>query len=224
MKLLYNFASRSRPKKLLNCLRNIKSMARHNDYEIILKLDLNDAAVNNSDFQIQFDDFLLQGDCWVKIAWGHSRNKIHAINRDIPTTLWDIIISTSDDIEFTQPGFDLDIIKDMHECFPDTDGVLHYPDGFEHGPILTLPIIGREYYRRDRFVYNNVYHSLFCDEEALAIAGIRGCLYSGTRQFYKHLHPAWVGGEIDSQLKHTQSFYQMDGITFKKRKAVNFGL
>ena len=157
----------------------------------------------------------------VKVVWGKSTSKIHAINRDMPDD-WDIVIATSDDMEFIMPGFDLQIIKDMADNFPDGDGVLHYKDGFEHGDILSLPVIGKAYYDRFGYIYHPSYQSLFCDEEAIMVARSLGKLYSSDIEIVKHNHPANIGGHVDPQLQQTQKLHAVDKITFERRKRSNF--
>jgi hypothetical protein len=217
MRLLYKFASRSRPEKFFACLNNILDMAEHDDFVIVPTLDDNDHTVNQL-----FKDKLSTFGEKIQPVFGRSTSKIHAVNRDMPGGLWDIVIATSDDMEFVQKGFDLQIISDMNTHFPDSDGVLHYPDGFDHDDILSLPVIGRKYYDRFGYIYHPSYQSLFCDEEAILVARGLGKIASINRSIVKHNHPTWIGNGMDAQYKHTEGFYWVDKRTFDRRKQRNF--
>lgn len=192
-------------------------MAQHDDFFIIPTLDDNDYTINQS-----IKDRLAAMDARIQPVFGRSTSKIHAVNRDVPTWEWDIIIATSDDMEFIEPGFDLQIIEHMKRFFPDTDGVLHYPDGFDHAPILSLPVIGRKYYDRFGYIYHPSYQSLFCDEEAIEVGQRMGKLASIDANLFKHNHPTWGAGKMDAQYKYTEGFHAVDKRTFQSRKRNNF--
>lgn len=192
-------------------------MSKHDDFYILATLDDNDHSMNNEKVKQRLETYLPT----LRVTWGKSTSKIHAVNRDMPTD-WDIVIATSDDMEFIMPGFDLQIIKDMQENFPDKDGILHYKDGFDHGDILSLPVIGRAYYNRFGYIYHPSYQSLFCDEEAIIVAKALGKLYSSPVEIVKHNHPANIGGHIDAQLQQTQKLHPLDKRTFEGRKRRNF--
>lgn len=217
MRLLYKFPSRSRPSKFFAHLDNILAMARHDDFVIVPTLDDNDLTINES-----FKEKLSGYGERIQPIFGRSTSKIHAVNRGIPADPWDIVIATSDDMEFIQVGFDLQIIEHMRALFPDLDGVLHYPDGFEHADILSLPVIGRKYYDRFGYIYHPSYVSLFCDEEAILAAKNLGKLASINAQLFRHNHPTWTGQGMDKQYKHTEGFYHVDKATFQRRKQRNF--
>ena len=218
MKLLYKFPSRSRPNKFFNSLDNINSMAKHEDYLIVATLDENDRSMNNEIVKQR-----IAGYPKVTVDWGISKSKIHAVNRGLwKFTDWDILIATSDDMEYVTPGFDLQIIEDMQANFPDGDGVLHYPDGFDHGDILSLPIMSKKYFDRFGYIYHPSYQSLFCDEEAIIVAKQLGKVFMSDKLLFKHMHPAWGAAANDQQYKHTESFHPIDKKVFQNRTARNF--
>lgn len=217
MRIIFKYPSRSRPEKFFAGLDNILAMAKHDNYLIIPTLDDNDHAITAA-----FRAKLAAYGPKVKPIFGRSTSKIHAVNRDMPTDAWDIVIATSDDMEFTEPGFDMQIIQNMEMLFPDTDGVLHYPDGFAHGDILSLPVIGRKYYDRFGYIYHPSYQSLFCDEEAIAVARSMGKLASLETNLFRHNHPTWGSGKMDAQYKYTEGFHAVDKRTFQRRQQRNF--
>jgi len=125
-KITYVFASRSRPNKFFAAIDNIINFSVKEDYTIIASLDVDDATMNSDEVKKK-----ICGYDKVCAYYHESTGKVNAINRDInliPKDT-DIIIVMSDDMVFTQQGFD-DIIRiDMQKYFPDYDGCLHYPDG-----------------------------------------------------------------------------------------------
>lgn len=192
-------------------------MAKHDDFVIIPTLDDNDWTITEL-----FKERLKEYGPKIQPVYGWSVGKINAINRNMPTDPWDIVIATSDDMEFIEQGFDLRIIEHMMNLFPDTDGVLHYPDGYAHGDILSLPIIGRKYYDRFGYIYHPSYVSLFCDEEAIEVAKSLGKLASLSDNLFRHNHPTWTGVQMDAQYRYTERFHPVDKRTFESRKRRGF--
>ncbi len=89
---------------------------------------------------------------------------------------------------------------------------------------MTLPIIGREWYKRFGYLYNPVYKSLFCDNEMQDMSGMLDCYYYDDRVIVEHRHPLWVKEPYDDLMKHTESFYGRDGEVYKVRQSRNFNL
>ena len=208
MKILYKFATRSRPEKAAAVIQNILMNAEHAEFSILMAIDSDDSTMV---------DFVLPKG--VEAAYGTSKSKIEAINRDIPIDGWDILINVSDDQLFTVKGFDLDILIAMGN---NTDQFLHFPDGFVNERLCTMTIIGKKYYDRFGYVYHPDYSSLWCDNEAQEEAIRLGCYKYVDKHIFIHNHPAWIGGKVDAQLEHTQKFYRQDERTYRKRKSLNF--
>lgn len=225
MKVLYKFASRSRPDKFGACLHNIISLARHDDFSILCTLD-NDDPQATKYRHIMWTSYEQPGR--VRAIFGESKNKVDAINRDMDKAgEWDILIVMSDDMTFLKEGFDVEIINDMQKYFPDGDGVLHYHDGNSYGQrLMTMSIMGRKYYSRFGYIYHPDYVSLWCDNEAMEVAMmINKYKWMGdNKRLFVHRHPVWSGEPYDEQYKHTESFYYSDKATYEKRKAKFFDL
>lgn len=216
MKLLIKFASRSRFDKLMACLKNIRKLAK-GDYHILLTLDTDDASIDHlklSEYQNKYGG--------VTIVYGASKSKVHAINRDINIVSyeWDVLLNMSDDMVFTEPGFDLQILEE----FKNFKGLLHLPDGFANERLVTMAIMHREYYKKFGYIYHPSYISLWCDNEQTDVAKLLNeYKYVNKRLFY-HDHPNNTGVALDLQYRHTESFYSIDGTTYHERKQNNFGL
>ena len=225
MKILFKFATRSRPQKFFECIKNIQDNVESDNYIVLVSLDTDDKTM---EWQKIKDRFKEANNGKVIPVWGESRNKIDAINRDIKASWkWDILINTSDDMMFTRKGFDTTIRTDMQNVFPDTDGFLHYNDGNQRDRVATMSIMGRKYYDRFGYIYHPSYESLFCDEEATQVAKLLGKhRYMGDIPIFRHLHPAWGLGEYDEQYQRTESrkVWQADENNYLERKARNFDL
>ena len=158
-------------------------------------------------------------------------SKVDAINRDVNEFLEvfeaDIIINMSDDMIYTTFGFD-DIIRNEFR-FEDTmgggndfDRCVHFPDGATNQILISMSILGRAYYERDKYIYHPHYRSLYCDEEVMDVAKMRGCYKYVDKHIFKHLHPAHGNAPTDAQYLYTESFHPIDGATYQKRKANGF--
>lgn len=220
MKILFKFATRSRPEKFLKGIENInKHISISMGSEIVVSYDKDDQTMNDQVFNRAKESEI---DLYLYSGW--SKNKVYAINRDVEKHRdWDILVNFSDDMEFIVPGFDGIIRKDMMENFPDTDGVLHYPDGNHyHDKLMTMSIIGRKYYERDGYIYHPDYISVWCDNEAMEVAKMRGKYKFIDHHLFNHNHPAWGKAQFDEQYRITESYYHIDEQTYNRRKQNGF--
>lgn len=215
-KLLIKFASRSRFTKMMDCLENIRTHAT-GDYHILLSLDADDNSINQlilSDYMNHYGN--------LTVCYGASKSKVHAINRDISIISypWDVLLNTSDDMVFTEKGFDEIICNE----FNDFSGLLHLPDGFANERLVTMAIMDRAYYNKFGYIYHPEYISLWCDNEQTDVAKLLNQYKYVERKLFYHNHPNNTGISLDLQYKHTESFYTIDGNTYHKRKALRFNL
>lgn len=223
-KILFKFASRERPEKLINGLSNIiDNLADRENYHIVVSLDENDRITNTNYVLAKLKPYLENNN--VTAYTGESKSKIDAINRDMENhTDWDILVNFSDDMQFQYEGFD-DIIRlDMARHFIDTDGVLHYSDGFTHDKICTMCIMGLKYYNRFNYIYHNSYKSLWADNEYTQVAKILEKYVYIDMILYQHLHPANTGGVVDQLYVRNESLWKEDEKTFNERSKRNFDL
>lgn len=223
MKLLFKFPSRSRKDKMFNCIENIIAMARTDDYKIQLTLDYDDPAVIGDDIKERIASY---GDK-VFALWGQSESKIHAVNRDMEFSgEWDVCLVHSDDFWITKPGFDVSVVENMTQWFPDTNGVLHYPDQVAGQRLITYSIIGREYYDLFKYLYFGGYWSVYADNEFTDVSKLLNRYKYVPEKFLEHRHSIWGFGPPDELLKKTENpaNYKIDGELYKIRKAFNFYL
>lgn len=219
--LLYKLASRSRREKCFACIENIISCSTISDYIILLSFDVDDPEMQGDEVKERLSRY---GDK-VKAYWGISGSKVAAINRDISFIEdFDIVLNHSDDFWITKPGFDSAVISAMDKYFPDGDGMVHFPDQVALSRLCTYQIVGKKYFDRTSYIYCPEYFSLFCDNEEFLKSQKLG-KYAYIPEFYlEHRHAIWGYGAADALLRHTERFYQIDGTTFNKRLADNFGI
>jgi len=216
MTILFKATSRSRPKRLKKTIDSIISnLSGQVDYFIQISLDEDDSTLA--------EYFKLISPMHEKII-GTSKNKIDAINRDMDLVdqWWDILVNVSDDQVFIKQNFDLDILEAFVQS---NDLFVHFPDG-NQGDLATMSIMGREYYKRDNYIYNPEYISVYCDNEAQDVSKLRGCYKLVNKHIFNHEHPAWGKGQTDEQYLKTENphVYEKDRQTYIKRASKNFHL
>lgn len=192
-------------------------------------------------------DFGFPAEMDVTFSIGPSESKIDAYNRDIDwltkKTDWDIIMVGSDDMWPNEKGFDQNIIDDMQQYFPDTDGALWYdtedslrelknrynrefawgsPD-WQRKWISMLPIMGRKYYERFGYIYHPAYKSFFCDDEYTKVALKLQRIKAIPRTHIRHQHPHWEGGVQADDLYHRNNVnWKHDQTLYQQRKREGF--
>lgn len=222
-KIAYIFASRSRPKKFFAAIENIINLSVKKDYEIICSLDEDDNTMSNDAVKYKIAQYEN-----VSAYYGVSIGKVDAINKNVDKIPEDakIVIVMSDDMVFTQQGFD-DIIRvDMQRYFPDYDGCLHYPDGSQvQARVITLSVMGINYFNRFNYIYHPAYTSLWCDVEFGEVAKRLGKYkFLPNTKIFKHDHPLWKREPYDALMTRNESFYNSDKEVYLKRLANNFDL
>jgi len=187
MKFLIKYASRSRPVLFVRSIENITATIETKDYQILVTADIDDKSMNNGDIT----DFL-RGFPQVKIVYGFSDSKVHAINADLEQAdPWDILVNMSDDMFFKVQGWDKVIEKRKNEVCPESmDCFLHFNDGYVGNNLPTMSIIGSDYYKRDNYIYYPEYKSFSCDAEAMYVAQARGRWFYFPEILFEHKHPA----------------------------------
>lgn len=219
MTICYNFASRSRPEKFFKCIDNIIENATHSEYFILAVLDDDDETMNN---QAVRDRIYSYGDK-VFPTCGVSNSKVHAINREIAQPYipnWDIVCNHSDDMWFTEKGFDQHIIS----AFDGFSGLLHIPDSFVNERLCTYSIMDKAYFQEFGYIYNPQYISVYADQEAQDVAKLLKRYKYVPISILIHNHPVWGAAKTDEQYNKTESFYHIDGATYNSRLSRGFDL
>lgn len=219
-RILFKYTSRSRPDLFLRGLSSIFSNCESPNFMVLCSLDLDDETL--PEYKSAIKEFPLSH---IKVVYGNSKNKVDAINRDLNSYKgrWDILVNMSDDMIFTEHGFD----EEIRSAFgTDLDQFIHFNDGIQFANLCSMTIEGLPYYRRFNYIYNPAYVSLWCDVEAQEVAqALKKYTYMGDDVcILKHLHPSAGLAEVDDQYKMTEdkAIWESDKNLYLIRKASNF--
>jgi hypothetical protein len=225
--LLLNWPTRQRPSKFMENLDGyLKLASAEHHITLVVSMDNDDLLCNNQDFR-KFLDASKSENVDVIYSYGESLGKVAAINRGVPTTPWDIVISTADDMESAEQGWDDIIVQDMLREFPNLDGALNYnndprletkgPEGFK--TLITLPVIGRKLYDRFGYIYHPAYKSEYCDDEQTEVFEKLGGLRHIDRRPIVH---KWEENQDELMQRNIQVGQIVDKKTYETRKSLNF--
>jgi len=224
LKLLVKFPTRQRFSKFFEVFDQLVYNTKDiENTHFLITADADDKETYSKKFMDEIEFYREQGFS-IEVIYGKSENKINAVNRDLDKIYydWDILLLMSDDMYPYTPDYDEIIRKAMMENFPDTDGVLYFPDGFT--PLNTLCILGKKYYDRFGYIYYPGYKSFWCDNEFQTVSQILKKEYIGNYILFKHMHPIWIGTGYDELYESNNVFYAEDQELFERRQKLNFGL
>jgi hypothetical protein len=221
MKLLIKFPTRNRKNKFFKVLRQYQNLCEDLDNTyFLITLDNDDESMNPSDVEDIFNTFKN-----VKVIYGTSNSKIHAVNRDIELVNdWDIVLLASDDMTPKVKGYDNIIRNKMKELYSDTDGILWFNDGHMGNTLNTLCILGKKYYDRFGYIYHPEYKSVWSDNEFMLVGNILGKQTYFEQVIIEHEHPDWGYGSRDEIHQNNSKNENQDKLLFTKRKDNNFYL
>jgi hypothetical protein len=221
MKLLVKFPTRNRKNKFFKVLRQYQNLCENLDNTyFLITLDNDDESMNPSDVEDIFNTFKN-----VKVIYGTSNSKIHAVNRDIELVNdWDIVLLASDDMTPKVKGYDNIIRNKMKEFYSDTDGILWFNDGFQGEKLNTLCVLGKKYYERFNYIYHPDYKSCWSDNEFMEVGKILKKQTYIDSVIIKHEHPDWGYGNRDQIHTNNINDYQYDLGVYNRRKEINFEL
>lgn len=226
MHILFKYASRSRPEKFFEGLHNIIDMAADKEnFTVFCCLDANDQSMFGEGMRMDRVkaglEALKEGHERLYLDVGQSDSKVHAINRPLPSNIpWDILVNFSDDMRFTVFGYD-EIIRDAIKHYG-PDVFLHYPDSTAKHILPTMSIMDRTYFERDGYIYHPSYKSLWCDNEAIDVARMRGRYRFIEQQIFDHYHPAYGMVPWDEQYRRQQGLWEEDYQNYLNRQSKRF--
>ena len=242
-RLVIKLPTRGRPQKFISILdRYVNFCSGMRDVQFVISMDNDDPTMNNQNMISLLSRMRNQLDNRLHFAYGSSKCKIEACNANLDLVRKlnpDIIMLASDDMLPIVSGYDDIICQTMGKHYPDTDGVLHFNDGFSGSDkLITLSILGRKYFERFGYIYHPEYKSVFSDDEFTQVARLLNKVIYIDRCIIQH---EWVGipyiraarGEIkpeelqrDALHERNEStdMYAHDKEVFERRKANNFGI
>lgn len=217
MKILFKYATRNRPTWFKQTLEIYYDMlSSHKNHHFLISIDEDDLTMNNGNMK-EFLDWHPN----LSYKYGKNRSKIEAINADMQMVKdWDIIFVVSDDMIPKVKDFDKRIIDLMKEHFPDTDGALHFDDGYCGGDrCITLSIFGRKMYDWFGYVYHPSYLSFYCDNEFTDVVYRDEKVVFIPEVLVQH---DWKGGGPDKLYKRNTKMGLPDEATYNRRKEAGF--
>jgi hypothetical protein len=219
MNILIKFPTKGRREKFFKVLDLYYNLCNDvNNIKFQITIDEDDLFMNNHDVLEKLKTYKN-----IIVDMGMSENKIHAINRNVPNSDWDILIVASDDMIPKVKGYD-DIIRNkMEELYPDTDGILWFHDG-NRKDLNTLTIMGKKYYDRFGYIYHPSYKSFWCDNEFTQVGNILKKQTFIDQVIIHHEHPDWGFGGRDHLYSLNSTFNNHDKNIFLTRKSKNFDL
>jgi hypothetical protein len=221
MKLLIKFPTRGRKQKFFKVFNHYQNLCEDLDNTYFLvTLDNDDEDMKLSEVEEMLNTFKN-----VKVIYGDSTSKIHAVNRDIEMINdWDIFLLASDDMIPKVKGYDNIIRNKMKEFYPDTDGILWFNDGHQENRLNTLCILGKKYYDRFGYIYYPEYKSVWCDNEFMMVGDLLGKQTYFDEVIIEHEHPDWGYGKRDTIHRTNSENESHDRNLFTTRKNNNFYL
>ena len=227
MKILVKFPSRSRPDRFFRSLDSLYQLCYNPaDMYVLVAADVDDESMMNSFVYTKVVNEYKN----IKIAYGKSDSKIHAINRHInelpefwpEAADWDVILVLSDDIRMTMPNWDEIIRMEMQVSFPHGDAYLHFQEKDTKKLLNVMEIMDRTYYERFGFIYHPSYLSLWCDNEKTELAKMLGRYKYIDNEIFVHENPVYGYQPRDEMFDRQQDLWGVDELNYSKRKALKF--
>jgi hypothetical protein len=221
MKILVKLPTKLREEQFFNTLDKFYSLCDDiNNTIFVITLDNDDVIMNTDKVKEKFSNYKN-----LFYNFDNSTSKLYATNRDLNKyNEWDIMVLASDDTVPKIKGWDTVIREKMIENFPDTDGVLHFNDGFKGESLNTLPILGKKYFDRFGYVQYPGYKSCFADNEFMEVSKILNKVKYFDITVIEHQHPDWGFGQRDYAHDENMKYFNYDNNLFQERKINNFDL
>jgi hypothetical protein len=219
-KLAIVMATRGRPLQFFRNLNHLyKNLSYELDFKVIINADVDDETMNNATIRRR-----LEGYPNLECHFDDNATKIQAINRNIDSCDFDVLLVMHDDMQVVAKGFDKTIVETMTQHFPDYDGVLNLNDGFVGKQCNTIPVIGRKFYDRFGYVYNPEYVATIGNLELTQVSKILKKEFVVDEVLMRHNHPAWNAGSSDEIYKRSAQHFDQDLYTFTQRRMRTFDL
>ena len=218
--LLIKIPTRSRPHQFFRNLDKFyQKLSYKLDYKFLISCDKDDSSMNNPSVIKRLENYPN-----LEFSFSDNLSKVEAFNKDIDKYKFDILLAAHDDMEPIAKNFDLIIADNMLKNFPDFDGVLNFNDGFVGAQCNTLPVVGKNFYKRFGYIYNPEYKALVCNVELTNVSKILKKEKVIDTVIIKHNHPAWNAGLKDALYDKNEKYHEQDIETFLKRRANFFDL
>jgi hypothetical protein len=215
MNILIKFPSRGRPEVFKNTIQiyNSKLSGLHN-IKYVCSFDNDDESMNNDDIKT----FINSLNYDITYHYGDNKNKIEAINANIPTDNWfDVLILAADDIFPVVHGYDDVVCADLMNTEHKLDSPIHYYTPMWEHKLDVFCIMGRDYYNRFNYIYHPEYQSIFADNEYTETAQLlKRHTYLPKTVFVHHCI------SNDTTAAKNNTYNHDDQATYHRRKDFNF--
>lgn len=205
--------SRKRVARAEEALREWTSKRSHlHDIEYILSIDADDDDLDSYR--------ALAARHSVQLVVAPNRTMVEAVNRGASASDGDLLIVVSDDFGCPE-GWDralADIAGDQR------DVAILVADGFQDR-LMTLPIVGRDFYERLGYVYHPAYRSMFGDDDLTDVARRSGVLVDSRHLLFPHRHFIAGKSDIDATYarQNSDSAWFHGWRVYQKRTLTKFG-
>src|SRR3990167_2043279 len=216
MEILFKYPTRGRPQWFKRTLEMYYSLLSGKfKYKFLIAMDIDDESMNNNEMR----EFL-DSKSNLKYYYSYHKSKIEAVNSGMDIfSDFDILVLVSDDMIPIVKGYDQIIVESMKKYFPDTDGALHFNDGFlGKDKTITLSIMGRILYQRIGYIYHPDYKSFWCDNEFTDVVTQLGKVVYFPNVVIKH---DWKGFEKinkDKLYVRNSAMGKGDDVIYAKRR------
>jgi hypothetical protein len=218
MKILIKFPTRNRLDKFFYALDRYYEYADDIDnISVVVSCDTDDSVMNSTETLERLSTYKN-----LTIDFSDNKSKIEAVNKNVPSDGYDIILLASDDMIPVVKGYDQIIRDRMLVHYPDTDGVLWFNDGLQGARLNTLCILGKKYYDKFGYIYHPEYKSLYADNEFTEVSVNAGKAVYFNDIIIKHEHYSIDDSKNDELYKRNDSLLSYDRAVYEKRKAHNF--
>lgn len=218
-KILVKIPTLSRIDNLFRTLESFQINASNiEDIAFCISANTNDTTTNNQKIIDKLSSLTN-----TYIYFNNHDTKIEAYNADIDRFDFDILIAASDDMIVLEKCYDKIILDRMNKYFPDLDGVLWFDTG-DNEITDTLSILGKKYYDRFNYLYNDIYKGYFCDDEFTQIAYKLGKLIRINKQIIRHDILAHLDMSKDNTYLKSLVYGARDKAVYKIRKKIQFDI
>lgn len=205
--------SRSRPEQAAISGEWMASIRGTENWEYILSLDSTDIKLD-SYFKFGSTKKYLNAQAIIN----DNSNIVDAVNNAAKVSSGDIIIVISDDF-LCFPGWNVAIT----EALKGKSGVLKTYDGIQKW-IVTLPIMTRDYYESQGYIYHPSYFHMFSDSDQTHKADLQKKLIIRNDIVFKHNHYSIGGQPKDEVNKKADSTWAQGEKVYLQRCKEKFGL
>ena len=186
-------------------------MSGKHECDFLIALDIDDETMNNElvrDCIAQMDDSYERAK--VDYYYKDHTGTVDAVNTDIASRDFDIVMAISDDIIPTKANYDEVVVDAMTASFPDLDGAIYFRDGHRVPSMATIPIMGRTLYRQRGHFFDPAFLFGGADRDLSIILNGTGKLTYFPELLFRHTWKQYGGDHTYSRSRYQRrlDFYK----------------